>query len=149
MRQTRRGKRALLRREPLCRRGKVRQHEPREHAKQDRRNSLNQKEPLPRFERLDVFHLQDAVCEEAAKGAGEGRGAVKERDAQALLAALVPKGEVKDDAGEEAGFGNAEEEADEEEVVVLGDDHHAAGADAPGDHNASDPSANSLSVGVK
>ena len=54
--------------------------------------------------------------------------------------------EVEDDAGEESGFGDAQEEARGVELPWGADEEHEDGDDSPGDHDAGEPAAGSEAI---
>ena len=53
----------------------------------------------------------------------------------------IPIGEIEDDAGEEAGLGDAEQEAQDVEAGHAAHQRHQRRDDAPGHHDAGDPAA--------
>ena len=66
--------------------------------------------------------------------------------ARARSSLREPLGEVEDDAGEEAGFGDAEEEACGVELPGGTDEEHGDGDDSPGDHDAGEPATGSEAI---
>jgi len=71
------------------------------------------------------------IGENAAKRACQSGGPEKERDAKLSFPPLVPHAKVIDDAGEQAGLGDAKEEARDEEARQVVDDAHQGGHDTP------------------
>ena len=63
----------------------------------------------------------------------------KAGDDARMVVGREPVGEVEHDAGEEAGLGDAQQEAHDGEARRAGDQRGQAGEDAPGDHDARDP----------
>src|SRR6185312_1333364 len=67
-----------------------------------------------------------------------GRPTRKPDDAR-VVASREPVSEIEDEAGEESGFGHAEQEAHHAKAGRARDEGGSAGEDAPGDHDPRDP----------
>ncbi|KAG1308363.1 hypothetical protein G6F62_015050 [Rhizopus arrhizus] len=74
----------------------------------------------------------DPARDRAADQARHGHGGHEERRDATASRRRIPVGQVKDDAGEEAGLGRAQQEAQRIEHVDAGHEHHAGGDDPPG-----------------
>ncbi len=70
----------------------------------------------------------------------------EQRDDARPLARREPIGEIEDDAGEEAGFGDTEQEAHDVEARLPADQGHGGGDDPPAHHDARDPDARAESL---
>lgn len=58
------------------------------------REALEDEDPRPAGFATDAVHLGDGGCEEAAEGAGDGRGGEEDGGADAELAAFVPAASI-------------------------------------------------------
>jgi len=83
----------------------------------------------------------DEAAQRVADEAGDGGGGEEGGGGTGAVGVGNPVGEVEEDAGEESGFGEAEEETEGVEGPRAVDEHEADGDDAPGDHDAGDPAA--------
>ncbi|KAG1376498.1 hypothetical protein G6F59_018255 [Rhizopus arrhizus] len=79
---------------------------------------------------VEGFH--DPAGQGVAENAGHRNGGHEQRDDLGAAVSRIPVGQVKDDAGEEAGLGRAQQEAQRIEHVDAGHEHHAGGDDPPG-----------------
>ncbi len=71
---------------------------------------------------------------------------MNKRDDARPLACREPIGEIEDDAGEEARFGHAEQEAHHVEAGLPADQGHGGGDHPPAHHDARDPDARAESL---
>lgn len=110
------------------------------------RETHEDEDPSPAPEPADTAHVRDPEGQDATEGAGKTGSGEEEGDAVGGLGALVPHGEVEDDAGEEAALGDAEEEAGGEEAGVVLADAEESGDYAPGDHQGRQPEARCCSL---
>lgn len=88
-----------------------------------------------------VRRPQTHIGQDPAKSTSKTGAREEERDAVLPLLALVPHGEIVDDAREEAALGDAEEEARGPEPVAVVHDAEQRGDDAPGDGQRGQPEA--------
>ena len=92
----------LLDRQPAGRLGVVGEEEPDEDGGQDGGDALEDEEPPPGREAVDLVHVADTEGDGTAKGTGQrGRGE-DGGDAHGALVGAVPEGQVVDEAGDEA-----------------------------------------------
>ncbi len=97
-------------------------------------------QPLPAGEAARAAErVQDPAGQRAADDAGDRDADHEPRGHARATVGRIPVRQVEDDAGEEAGLGDAEQEAHDIERRRAGDEHHAARQDAPRDHDPRDP----------
>ena len=116
-------------------------------AEEDGGQAFDEEEPLPAVRgRGGRCRLSSAPATSSHEDGAERKGDVEAADGAGAEFGWEPLHEVEDDAGEEAGFGHAEEEASGVELERRSDEHHAHGEQAPGDHDAGEPAARSEAV---
>jgi hypothetical protein len=128
--------------------GLIRQIEEHEAGEDDGRNGFHNEQPLPAGEPSGaVQREQQARDRRADHGRKRDRGHEVADDAGAVFRG-EPQGQIKDDAGKEAGFGDAQQHADQVEGVLaahagragdVGNERHQAGQEAPAQHDARNP----------
>ncbi len=79
----------------------------------------------------------DRRADHGGNGNGDGKSCKEPR----AVFGRVPIGEIKNDAGEEAGFRHAEQEAQHVKAQLAAHHRHCGGDYAPGHHDARDPAA--------
>ncbi len=87
-----------------------------EHAASDRGNGFEHQQPAPTGDTEPVGVVEDETGKRGAENTGEGKPGEEEGDGLGLFALAKPVGEVEDDAGEVAGFGEAEKETENVEL---------------------------------
>jgi hypothetical protein len=108
-------------------------------AKQYRRQSLDEEQPLPAFETAEAVQPEQCTRDRRADhGRDRHRRHEQRHDARALPR-REPEGEIEDDAGKEARFRHPEQKAHYVEADRPGDEAHGGGDQPPGDHDARDP----------
>ena len=111
-------------------------------ADDHRRNPFEEIEPLPVPQPADAAHaVHDQARDRSADHAGEGNGGHEERHHARAVDPRVPEGEIENDAGEEPGFGDAEQEAQHVERRLAAREHHRRRDESPEHHDARDPHA--------
>lgn len=88
---------------------------------------------------MDV--IENEARQGSTKDAGEGQASQEERDGLSLFALAKPVGEVEDDSGEVASFGESEEKAKDIELGNVLDEAGESGEDSPGHDDACEPNA--------
>ena len=134
--------RALRGREPVGVRGAIGQVAERDEAEPDRRQALQEEEPLPARQPAQAAELLEDLARDRPAHHARDRGRGHEaRHGARLLGGREPVREVEDHAGEEARLGGAEEETEGVEARHAAHEHHGRRDDAPGDHDARHPHA--------
>ena len=146
--ETRREPGALVRLQPQRVSRPVGQIEIGDKAEQHGRRRLDDEQPLPALQSADAVHAED----DAGNRRADHRGQRNRRHERADDAATIDRGEpqrqIEDDAGKEAGLGEAEQRAHgvERDLVAepggggnVGDERHQAGENPPAHHDARDP----------
>ena len=112
-------------------------------AEDDGGDGFEDEEPLPSGDAVGAGEVaHDVAGERAADDAGDGAAGEQDGDDVGAAVGGEPVGEVEDHAGEEAGFGDAEQAgAWCRTRPGRADERGAAGDDAPGDEDAADPDA--------
>ena len=113
--------------------------EPEYHAQNDCRRSLHDEQPLPAGNAEPAVEIEQEAGDQGAQDVGKRDCRHEDADDPGPVVRREPPGQVKDDAGKEAGLGNAEHEAERIEGRWSGDECGAAGYDAPGDQDPRDP----------
>ena len=122
--------------------GLVAQHADDRVAQQDRRNGLQQKQPLPCAQAADTGkRRQDPSRQRAADHARQRYGRQQQRDHLAASRRREPAGQEVKHAGNEASLGHAEQETQDIELRRRLHEGHAGTDQSPGDHDAGDPQA--------
>ena len=133
---------AFRRREPFRLRRAVGQPEVGHHAKHDRGQGLDQKQPLPGFHAADILHeFENEARYWRADHAGHRNGQHEAAQGDRAIAVRHPVGEIQHDAGNEAGFGEPQQQTQDKKARLVPGDRHQAGDDAPAQQNARDPHA--------
>ncbi len=123
--------RALRRREPLGlvgRIGQIREHDETEH---DGRQPLEQEQPLPAFETVPAVELEQQARKRPPTTVDERNCDHEPRHGARAFRAGKPVAEVVDDARQEAGLGDAEQEAQHVEAGRPLHEHHARPTECP------------------
>src|SRR5947209_3079163 len=94
--------------------GAIGEEEESDEAQADGGEAFGEEEPLPVVEaqRALVGEVEDVAAEGIADDAGDGGGGEEHGGGGGHFLTGDPIGEVEDDAGEEAGFGDAQKEAE-------------------------------------
>ena len=122
----------------LGRVGEIREHDEAEH---DGRYAFEQEQPLPAREPVPAVELEHDARERTADDRRQRNRDHEPRHRARSVLRRIPVAEVIDDAGQEAGFGDAEQEAQHVEARSAPHEHHRDRQDAPRDHDARDPAA--------
>jgi len=85
--------------------------------------------------------IEDESGQRCAKDAGERQAGQKESDGLRLFALAEPVGEIEDDSGEVAGFGESQEKTKDVELGNILDEASEGGENSPGDDDARQPDA--------
>jgi len=110
-------------------------------AQQHGGRCLEQEDPLPAAQPQDAVHVEDGARDRRAYEAGHRDRHHEDADDGGAVARRIPIGEIEDHAGEEAGFGNAQQEAQHQERGRPADQGEGRRDEAPADHDARDPGA--------
>ncbi len=137
---------ALVFGEPLGLLGAVGEQVEEGDAEEDRWDAFDEEEPLPAAEAEVSVEVEECAGDEAHEDEAERQGDEEAADGAGAEVGWEPMREVEDDAGKEAGFGDAEEEARGVELPGGADEEHGHGEDSPGDHDAGEPAAGSEAV---
>jgi len=114
---------------------------------EDRGDSFQKKEPLPGVESVPtVGNLENPTGNGTAKSTSCGDGGHEHGGHMSPVLAWEPIGQVKDDAGEKSGFGDAKKEAEDVEGGSAVAEGHQGGDNSPADHDAGDPESGSRPV---
>ena len=111
----------------------VGQAEPDDGRDEEGEDALDDVHPAPAGVARHAVHLEDAVGEQAAKGAGHGGAHKQVRHAGGLLVALVHHGEVEVERGEQAGLAGAQDQAHGVQAPDVGDEAREDGGQRPHD----------------
>jgi hypothetical protein len=110
-----------------------------DHADDHRDQALDHEHPLVSPQAEEAVELHEGARERAADDVRERQAHVEQRGRLRPAAAREPVGEVQDHAREEAGLGDAEEEAEDVEHRRPRGEHEQRGHDAPGHHDPRHP----------
>ncbi len=125
--------------EPARLLGLVRQHQQRQHAEQHRRKALDQEDPLPAGEPQAAVEPQQRLGQRRPHQHRDRRRHHEQRAVAGALAGGDPVGQVEHDPGEEAGLGDAEQEAEQVEAALPRHEDGRHRDEAPDDHDPRDP----------
>src|SRR5262249_26409150 len=118
----------------------IRQPAPNQEAKHYRGQSFNQEEPLPAPKPRDAVHeFHDGSGKWMAKGAGQRRSGKEQCHGSTAFTSREPEGQVKNHAGKEARFRDAEQETESGKAQRTTDKHHGAGDQSPAHHDPGNP----------
>lgn len=120
--------------------GKVGKQEPNSESGQAAGQTLEDEEPAPCRQTVHAVHVTYCVGESTAESARQGGAGEDECDADGALLGLVPKGQVVDQAGEQAGLEHAEQEPNAGDLRKGGGAAQADGDGAPAEHQKRNPS---------
>ncbi|MCY1294495.1 hypothetical protein D9M70_437930 [compost metagenome] len=117
-----------------------RQLAPDQDAEQGHRQALDEEHPLPATHAEEVVEtVEDPTRQRPADYPGHGNGNGEQSGHLATAMSRKPAVDVDQDAGEETGFGHAEEQAQGVEAFGAGDLQHGGGKQAPDHHQGGDP----------
>ncbi|MNX68902.1 hypothetical protein D3C86_1001020 [compost metagenome] len=108
--------------------------------------AFNGKQPLPAVEAGEAVQFQQQAGQRTAEDERQRRTEIEETHGLAAHGAGKPVGEVEDHAGEEAGFGHAQQKAQDVEAGFSVGEDHGGGDQAPGDHDPAHPQAGADAV---
>jgi hypothetical protein len=106
----------------------------RDHAEDDRRQALDDEQPMPALQAEQSMHLEQRARDRASDHGGKRHRRHEQRDDARAFPRRKPISEIEDDAREEAGFGDAQQEAQRIEAPLAAD--KGDGDQAPADHDA-------------
>ena len=119
----------------------VGQIEPGDDAEQHRGDALDDEQPLPAPQAHHAVEPEQQARDRRADHGGNGNGDGEGGEEPRAIFRRIPVGQIENDAGEEAGFRHAEQEAQHVEAHLAADGRHQRRDDAPGHHDAGDPAA--------
>ena len=131
----------LLAREPVCVVGPVVEKKECDDSERHGGQTLENEQPVPAFESAESVQLEERAGYRPSHHRCDRYCQHEQGDDARPLARGEPIGEIKDDAGEEARFSHAEQEAHHVEARLAADQGHGGGDDAPAYHDAGDPDA--------
>ena len=100
--------------------------EPGDDAEQHRGDALDDEQPLPALQAHHAVEPEQEARDRRADHGGDGNGDGEGGEEPRAIFCRVPIGEIENDAGEEAGFRDAEQEAQHVEAHLAADDRHRA-----------------------
>src|SRR5260370_23408341 len=110
-------------------------------TKQNRRNRLEKKHPLPAGQASALIPIQAPPGNRATNYAGDGPGGHEQRDNSGSRAGREPRAQVKNYPGKETSYGSPEKKPQRIERSHGVNGKHAAGSNATADHQKRNPSA--------
>jgi hypothetical protein len=126
--------------QPLRVGGAILEVEPGDDADDDRGDRDAEEHEAPALEAEEHAVLLDQQARErGADDRGEGLGQVEEREDLAAVRRGDPEAQEEDGTGEEAGLGDAEQEAEHDELLEVLHPREEGRDDAPAHHDAGEP----------
>ena len=119
----------------------VGQIEPGDDTEQHRGDAFDDEQPLPSPQAHHAVKPEQQAGDRRADHGGNGNGDGERGEKPPAIFRRIPIGQIKNDAGEEAGFGHAQQEAQHVKAQLAAHRRHRGGDNAPGHHDAGDPAA--------
>lgn len=104
-----------------------------------RKRTYEDEDPSPTSIPSNAFHLPNPERQNPTKSSCERRSREEQRDSIVRFSALVPHGQVENDAGEETRLCDAKEESSDDEAGEVVRDAEESRDDAPGEHESWKP----------